>query len=79
MTSHNLLDVLAKKGKAAGGYCTTIPDYKAPFIFANFNNTQHDVEVMTMKQGMHSKPIRAVMPACWSTYGRPTKPAKFIQ
>lgn len=40
-----------QKGKAAGGYCTTIPDYKAPFIFANFNNTQHDVEVMTHEAG----------------------------
>ncbi|MGP1577046.1 MAG: M3 family oligoendopeptidase [Treponema sp.] len=51
MTSHELLDVLSKKGKAGGGYCTTIPDYKAPFIFANFNKTQHDVEVMTHEAG----------------------------
>ena len=51
MTSYRMLDVLAKKGKAGGGYCTTIPDYKAPFIFANFNNTQHDVEVMTHEAG----------------------------
>ena len=43
MRSYHMLDVLAKKGKAGGGYCTTIPDYKAPFIFANFNKTQHDV------------------------------------
>ena len=51
MTSYNMLDVLSKKGKAGGGYCTTIPDYKAPFIFANFNKTQHDVEVMTHEAG----------------------------
>ena len=51
MSSYNMLDVLAKKGKAGGGYCTTIPDYKAPFIFANFNKTQHDVEVMTHEAG----------------------------
>jgi len=51
MRSYHMLDVLAKKGKAGGGYCTTIPDYKAPFIFANFNKTQHDVEVMTHEAG----------------------------
>lgn len=51
MSSHKLLDVIAKKGKSGGGYCTTIPDYKAPFIFANFNTTQHDVEVMTHEAG----------------------------
>lgn len=51
MRSYNMLDVLAKKGKAGGGYCTTINDYKAPFIFANFNKTQHDVEVMTHEAG----------------------------
>ncbi|MEL3905995.1 MAG: M3 family oligoendopeptidase [Treponema sp.] len=51
MTSYNMLDVLAKKGKAGGGYCTTIPGYKAPFIFANFNKTQHDVVVMTHEAG----------------------------
>ena len=51
MRSYGMLDVLAKKGKAGGGYCTTIPDYKAPFIFANFNKTQHDVEVMTHEAG----------------------------
>ncbi len=37
MTENNLLDLLSKKGKMSGGYCTYIPDYKAPFIFANFN------------------------------------------
>ena len=51
MRSYCMLDVLAKKGKAGGGYCTAIPDYKAPFIFANFNKTQHDVEVMTHEAG----------------------------
>ena len=36
-----LLDVLSTEGKAGGGYCTSIPDYEVPFIFANFNGTQH--------------------------------------
>ncbi|MEA5026539.1 MAG: M3 family oligoendopeptidase [Erysipelotrichaceae bacterium] len=51
MYENELLDVLSKKGKAGGGFCTAIEDYKSPFIFANFNGTQHDVEVMTHEAG----------------------------
>lgn len=51
MYENELLDVLSKKGKQAGGYCTGLPKYKAPFIFANFNGTQGDVEVMTHEAG----------------------------
>ena len=46
-----LMDVLSTEGKAGGGYCTSIPDYEVPFIFANFNGTQHDVEVVTHEAG----------------------------
>ena len=51
MRERELLDVLSTEGKAAGGYCCTIPDYDVPFIFANFNGTQHDVEVVTHEAG----------------------------
>lgn len=51
MLDGDLLDVLSTKGKAGGGYCTSIPDYGVPFIFANFNGTQHDVEVITHEAG----------------------------
>lgn len=51
MYDNELLDVLSRKGKAAGGYCISFSDYKAPFIFANFNGTSHDVEVMTHEAG----------------------------
>lgn len=51
MRKYELMDVLSKKGKEAGGYCTGIPDYEVPFIFANFNGTQHDVEVVTHEAG----------------------------
>jgi M3 family oligoendopeptidase len=51
MLEGELMDVNAKKGKAGGGYCTTLPDYKVPFIFSNFNGTQHDVEVITHEAG----------------------------
>ncbi len=51
MLDNELMDVLSTKGKAGGGYCTSIPDYEVPFIFANFNGTQHDVEVVTHEAG----------------------------
>ena len=51
MLDGELLDVLSTEGKAGGGYCTSIADYDVPFIFANFNGTQHDVEVVTHEAG----------------------------
>ena len=51
MTEKDLLDLLSKKGKKSGGYCTYIPDYKAPYIFANFNGTAHDIDVLTHEAG----------------------------
>lgn len=51
MLQNELLDVLSKKGKAQGGYCIEIPDYKAEFIFANFNGTSDDVETVTHEAG----------------------------
>ena len=51
MREGGLMDVLSTEGKEAGGYCAGIPDHKVPFIFANFNGTQHDVEVVTHEAG----------------------------
>ncbi|MFU0799739.1 MAG: M3 family oligoendopeptidase [Xylanivirga thermophila] len=51
MTEYGLLDLESKKGKAGGGYCTFISEYKAPFIFANFNGTSGDVGVLTHEAG----------------------------
>lgn len=51
MVDQDLLDLTAKKGKDTGGYCTYIPNYKAPFIFANFNGTSGDVEILTHEAG----------------------------
>ncbi|MDD3261932.1 MAG: M3 family oligoendopeptidase [Oscillospiraceae bacterium] len=47
----DLFDVLAKKGKAPGGYCTDLPDYHCSFIFSNFNGTSGDVDVLTHEAG----------------------------
>lgn len=51
MTANDLMDLLSRKGKRVGGYCSRIPKYKAPFIFANFNGTAHDVTVLTHEAG----------------------------
>lgn len=51
MVKHNLFDLESKKGKSGGGYCTFIPKYGAPFIFANFNGTAGDVDVLTHEAG----------------------------
>ena len=51
MLDDGLLDVLSTEGKESGGYCTTLEQYGRPFIFANFNGTQGDVEVVTHEAG----------------------------
>lgn len=51
MVDQELLDLASRPGKAAGGYCTGIPDYKVPFIFANFAGTQGDIETLTHESG----------------------------
>ncbi|WP_053361994.1 M3 family oligoendopeptidase [Bacillus sp. FJAT-27251] len=51
MIDHDLMDLVAKKGKAGGGYCTYIEGHKAPFIFSNFNGTSGDIDVLTHEAG----------------------------
>jgi len=51
MLATDALDVDAREGKAGGGYCTEIASYKQPFIFANFNGSSGDVDVVTHEIG----------------------------
>ena len=51
MSENELFDVLGRKSKRAGGYMTYLPDFEAPFIFANFNGTSGDVDVITHECG----------------------------
>ncbi len=51
MIQNDLMDLVNKNGKASGGYCTMFNKYKAPFIFANFNGTVGDVDVLTHEAG----------------------------
>jgi len=51
MMEYDLMDLVNKKNKQAGGYCTHFSQYKSPFIFSNFNGTSHDIDVLTHEAG----------------------------
>lgn len=51
MTRNQLFDLETRPGKHMGGYCTSLSNWKAPFIFANFNGTSADVDVLTHEAG----------------------------
>ncbi|MEK4452556.1 M3 family oligoendopeptidase [Paenibacillus sp. FSL L8-0506] len=51
MLDNNLVDLVSKKGKQGGGYCTYFSQYQAPFIFSNFNGTSGDIDVLTHEVG----------------------------
>lgn len=72
MVSHELMDLVTKKGKAGGGYCTYISEHQAPFIFANFNGTSGDVDVLTHEAGhafqVYSSRHHTLPEYQWPTY-----------
>ncbi len=51
MMENELLDVLGRKNKVQGGYMDYLPEFESPFIFANFNGTSGDVDVITHECG----------------------------
>lgn len=51
MVARELMDLDTKPNKRVGGYCTGFPEYKAAFIFSNFNGTSGDVDVLTHEAG----------------------------
>ena len=51
MVKYRLFDLETRPGKRMGGYMTRFPDYRAPFIFSNFNGTSADVDVLTHEAG----------------------------
>ncbi|MBS4196114.1 M3 family oligoendopeptidase [Lederbergia citri] len=72
MNENDLMDLVAKKGKASGGYCTYIENYKAPFIFSNFNGTSGDIDVLTHEAGhafqVYSSRQFEIPEYSWPTY-----------
>ena len=51
MVRYHLFDLETRPGKSMGGYMTSFPGYRAPFIFSNFNGTSADVDVLTHEAG----------------------------
>ncbi len=51
MADGGFLDLDSRDGKAGGGFCTSFPTHGMPFVFANFNGTKGDVEVLTHEIG----------------------------
>jgi len=63
MRQGGFLDLKNRPGKAGGGFCTAFPSVGAPFIFANFNGTHHDIGVFTHEMGHAFQ--------CWESRGLP--------
>ena len=51
MCEKGLMDLVARDGKATGGYCTYLYNHCVPFIFSNFNGTSGDIDVLTHELG----------------------------
>lgn len=71
MRKRDLLDLDVRENKAGGGFCTGFPLYGAPYIFANFNGTKHDVTVLTHEMGhafqVYSSDDQPLMDYLWPT------------
>lgn len=72
MTRHSLFDLQTRPGKHLGGYCTSLADHKAPFIFSNFNGTAEDVGVLTHEAGHAFADYTATRTQPISVYVEPT-------
>lgn len=51
MVDGHLMDLKTREGKAGGGFCTSFPTHGVPYVYANFNGTKGDVEVLTHEIG----------------------------
>ena len=51
MVNEELMDLVNREGKRPGGFCTSFPKYDRPYIFSNFNGTDHDITVLTHEAG----------------------------
>lgn len=72
MMDRELIDLQARDGKAMAGFCTSFPTYGLPYVFANFNGTTHDVNVLVHEfghafQGYESRDM-AVSEYLWPTF-----------
>jgi M3 family oligoendopeptidase len=72
MDERALTDLVARPGKAGGGYCTSFPTLGVPFIFTNFNGTSGDITVLMHELGhafqAYSSRNQPVIDYAWPTY-----------
>lgn len=72
MVANELLDLENRTGKAGGGFCTNFPAAGVPYIFANFNGTEHDVIVLLHEMGhafqSYSSRHVALIDSLWPTF-----------
>jgi len=72
MVTNDLVDLRNRPGKNGGGFCTNFASYGLPFIFANFNGTEHDVVVLLHEMGHayqnYSSRHVALFDNLWPTY-----------
>jgi M3 family oligoendopeptidase len=71
MQRRELTDLVARPGKAGGGYCTSFPTLGVPFIFTNFNGTNADITVLMHELGhafqAYSSRNQPLVDYLWST------------
>lgn len=66
MAEENLLDLETRPGKALGGYCSTLPVRRRPFIFMNGTGLHDDVQTL-LHEGGHAFHVfeTANLPLVW--------------
>ena len=72
MCDYELFDLETRPNKHMGGYCTFLSNFKAPFIFSNFNGTSADVDVLTHEaghafEGYTASRVQPLNEMVWST------------
>ena len=71
MVNEELMDLVNREGKRPGGFCTSFPSYDRPYIFSNFNGTDHDITVLTHEAGhafqCYSSKDQPLMGYIWPT------------
>ncbi len=59
LQTYGFTDLVSRKGKSTGGYCSTLLDYGVPFIFMNASGTSDDVTTLIHESGHAYAAIRS--------------------
>jgi M3 family oligoendopeptidase len=59
LQTYGFTDLVSRKGKSTGGYCSTLLDYGVPFIFMNASGTSDDVATLIHESGHAYAAIRS--------------------